>query len=73
MDGHDVVIHLASNPDIARAASEPTIDFTQGTALTSAVVEAMRTTSAKRILYASGSGVYGELGHARGDGGPWVR
>ena len=31
MDGHDVVIHLASNPDIARAAREPTIDFTQGT------------------------------------------
>ncbi|HEY2730242.1 MAG TPA: NAD-dependent epimerase/dehydratase family protein, partial [Polyangia bacterium] len=32
--GHDVVIHLASNPDIARAAREPTIDFWQGTALT---------------------------------------
>jgi UDP-glucose 4-epimerase len=66
MDGHDVVIHLASNPDIARAAREPTIDFTQGTALTSAVVEAMRTTSAKRILYASGSGVYGDLGTREG-------
>ena len=62
MDGHDVVIHLASNPDIARAAIEPDIDFWQGTALTQAVVEAMRTTSAKRILYASGSGVYGDLG-----------
>jgi len=36
--GHDVVIHLASNPDIARAAREPTIDFTQGTALTTSVV-----------------------------------
>jgi UDP-glucose 4-epimerase len=62
MDGHDVVIHLASNPDIARAATEPDIDFWQGTALTQAVVEAMRVTSAKRILYASGSGVYGDLG-----------
>ncbi len=62
MDGHDVVIHLASNPDIARAATEPAIDFWQGTALTNAVVEAMRVTSAKRILYASGSGVYGDLG-----------
>ncbi|HEY6476187.1 MAG TPA: NAD-dependent epimerase/dehydratase family protein [Polyangia bacterium] len=74
MDGHDVVIHLASNPDIARAAREPTIDFTQGTALTSAVVEAMRTTSAKRILYASGSGVYGELGLQEGteDMGPMI-
>src|SRR6185503_18024802 len=74
MDGHDVVIHLASNPDIARAAREPTIDFAQGTALTSAVVEAMRTTSAKRILYASGSGVYGELGTREGteDLGPLI-
>jgi UDP-glucose 4-epimerase len=74
MDGHDVVIHLASNPDIARAAREPTIDFTQGTALTSAVVEAMRTTSAKRILYASGSGVYGDLGTREGteDHGPLI-
>jgi UDP-glucose 4-epimerase len=74
MDRHDVVIHLASNPDIARAAREPTIDFTQGTALTSAVVEAMRTTSAKRILYASGSGVYGDLGTQEGteDMGPMI-
>jgi len=74
MDGHDVVIHLASNPDIARAAREPTIDFTQGTALTQSVVEAMRVTSAKRILYASGSGVYGEIGttEAREDHGPLV-
>jgi UDP-glucose 4-epimerase len=72
MDGHDVVIHLASNPDIARAATEPTIDFDQGTALTSSVIEAMRTTSAKRILYASGSGVYGDLGsvEAGEDHGP---
>ena len=62
MDGHQVVIHLASNPDIARAAVEPDIDFYQGTALTNSVVEAMRTTSAKRILYASGSGVYGDFG-----------
>ncbi len=74
MDGHDVVIHLASNPDIARAAREPTIDFTQGTVLTSSVVEAMRRTSAKRLLYASGSGVYGDLGtrEVREDHGPLV-
>jgi UDP-glucose 4-epimerase len=62
MDGHEVVIHLASNPDIARAATEPDIDFREGTNLTQNVVEAMRTGSAKRILYASGSGIYGDLG-----------
>lgn len=74
MDGHDTVIHLASNPDIARAATEPDIDFREGTQLTQNVVEAMRTTSAKRILYASGSGVYGDLGEleAQEDHGPLV-
>jgi UDP-glucose 4-epimerase len=74
MAGHDVVIHLASNPDIARAATEPTIDFWQGTALTQSVLEAMRTTGAKRIFYASGSGVYGDLGtrEAAEDHGPLV-
>jgi UDP-glucose 4-epimerase len=28
------VIHLASNPDIARAAVEPAIDFYEGTRIT---------------------------------------
>jgi UDP-glucose 4-epimerase len=74
MDGHDVVIHLASNPDIAAAVTNPAIDFDQGTVLTSNVLEAMRTTSAGRLLYASGSGVYGDLGHleAHEDHGPLV-
>ena len=62
MQNHEVVIHLASNPDIARAVTEPAIDFDQGTFLTHNVVEAMRITGAAQILYASGSGVYGDLG-----------
>ena len=62
--GHDVVVHLASNPDIARAATEPEIDFHQGTALTSNIVEAMRRAGVSRLLYASGSGVYGDCGLA---------
>jgi UDP-glucose 4-epimerase len=72
MAGHDVVIHLASNPDIARAATEPEVDFYQGTLLTNNVVEAMRRIGARRILYASGSGVYGDLGalDAHEDYGP---
>ena len=72
MQGHDVVIHLASNPDIARAATEPEIDFEEGTYLTNNVVEAMRRSGTKVILYASGSGVYGDLGEeeANEDHGP---
>ncbi len=57
--GHEVVIHLASNPDIARAATEPGIDFYQGTLLTHNVVEAVRRAGVPRLLYASGSGVRG--------------
>ena len=69
---HDIVIHLASNPDIAKAAIQPDIDFWQGTALTNSVVEAMRQSGAKRLLYASGSGVYGDIGEeeAKEDRGP---
>jgi UDP-glucose 4-epimerase len=62
MSEHDVVIHLASNPDIARAAQEPEVDFNQGTVLTNNVLEAMRRARVPRLLYASGSGVYGEAG-----------
>ncbi len=74
MAGHNTVIHLASNPDIARALTEPDIDFREGTELTQCVLEAMRQTGTRQILYASGSGVYGEIGEleVREDHGPLV-
>lgn len=62
LEGVDVVVHLASNPDIARAVTEPEIDFSSGTLLTNSVVEAARTQGVNTIVYASGSGVYGDLG-----------
>lgn len=61
-DGVTTVIHLASNPDIAKAMTDPDIDFREGTQLTRNVLEAMRAKKVKKILYASGSGVYGDLG-----------
>ncbi len=67
MKGHGTVFHLASNPDIARAATEPDIDFREGTYLTHCVLEAMRISAARTILYPSGSGVYGELGDTETD------
>ena len=62
MAGHDLVFHFASNPDIARAVTEPDIDFWEGTYLTQNVLEAMRRNGVKRLLYASGSGIYGDTG-----------
>jgi UDP-glucose 4-epimerase len=58
---HDVVFHLASNADIARAVIEPDIDFSNGTLLTRCVLEAMRKNNVRQIVFTSGSGVYGEV------------
>lgn len=66
-EGCERIIHLASNPDIAKAMSDPAIDFHQGTALTNNVVEAARLAHVSEILYASGSGVYGDLGDHEAD------
>lgn len=72
MRGRDVVYHLASNADIAKSATEPTLDFFDGTQLTQKMLEAMRLTGVKRLVYFSGSGVYGESGATeyREDHGP---
>lgn len=71
---HTGVIHLASNPDIAAAVANPAIDFDQGTLLTHHVAEAARMGGIELVLYASGSGVYGDLGEveATEDHGPMV-
>ncbi len=58
----DVVYSLASNPDIAKAILQPDIDFWEGTYLINNVLEAMRTSNVKNLIYASGSGVYGDVG-----------
>jgi UDP-glucose 4-epimerase len=60
MEGCETIYHLAANPDIAKAVTQPDIDFWEGTYLTQNVLEAMRATRARTIVYASGSGVYGE-------------
>lgn len=63
----DVVYSLASNPDIARAVREPDVDFWEGTYLINNVLEAMRINGIKKLLYASGSGVYGDVGYTETD------
>ena len=60
MAGCDTVFHLAANPDIAKAVTQPDIDFWEGTYLAQNVLEAMRLNGVRRLFYTSGSGVYGE-------------
>lgn len=58
---HDIVYHFAANSDIARAQQDPTIDFENGTLPTNNVLEAMRKNNVRRIVFTSGSGVYGDV------------
>lgn len=60
--GQDVVFHLAANSDIMRAMNDPGLDFRQGTVATFHVLEAMRKKQVRKLLYLSGSGVYGDFG-----------
>lgn len=64
MSGCDVVYHFASNADISKAMTDPTIDFWEGTYLTQCILEAMRIHKVKKIRYASGSGIYGDHKYA---------
>jgi UDP-glucose 4-epimerase len=63
MQRSDIVYHFASNPDISKAVTQPDIDFWEGTYLTNNVLEAMRVNNVKNLLYASGSGIYGDTGY----------
>lgn len=72
--GADLVFHLAANPDIARAVTEPDIDFREGTCLLQNMLEAMRQTGVGELIFTSGSGVYGENSQVafREDHGPCI-
>ena len=58
--GADVVFHLAANADVRRGPDHPRKDLEQNTIATSNVLEAMRASGARRIMFASTGSVYGE-------------
>jgi UDP-glucose 4-epimerase len=62
LKNHDIVFHLSSNPDIAKSVKQPGLDFKQGIMVTFNILEAMRLNDVKKIIYTSGSGVYGDVG-----------
>jgi UDP-glucose 4-epimerase len=60
MGGPEHLFHFHANPDNAKAATAPAIDFWEGTYLHHNLLEACRLEGVARITYASGSGVYGD-------------
>jgi UDP-glucose 4-epimerase len=60
MRGHDAVFHLAANPEARWGLERTRLDLEQGTIATYDVLEAMRTTGAKRLVFSSSGTVYGD-------------
>lgn len=60
MQGQDLVIHFAANSDISQGPARNDLDFTTGTVGTYNVLECMRKTGVKQILFSSTSAIYGE-------------
>jgi UDP-glucose 4-epimerase len=60
IEGADAVLHLAANADVRFGWSDPRRDLVQNTIATHNVLEAMRTTGVKRLVFASTGSVYGE-------------
>jgi UDP-glucose 4-epimerase len=72
MVGHDVVFHLAANPDVRAGITATDLDLNTGTIAIYNVLEAMRRNQIKRLAFTSSSTVYGEAGTTavREDHGP---
>ncbi|HEX9103261.1 MAG TPA: NAD-dependent epimerase/dehydratase family protein, partial [Polyangia bacterium] len=69
--GHDVVFHLAANPEARWGLENTFLDLEQNTLTTWAVLEAMRRSGARRFVLASSGTIYGDLADPVGeDHGP---
>ena len=62
MDGHDIVFHLAANPDARLGIKNTDLDLKQETIATYNVLEAMRANKIKKIVFSSSGTIYGEAG-----------
>ncbi len=58
--GHEVVFHLAANPEARRGIENTELDLKQETIATYNTLEAMRLNQIKQIVFSSSSTVYGE-------------
>lgn len=57
---HDVVFHLAANPEARWGLDNPRLDLEQGTIATWNVLEAMRRGGVKSLVFSSSGTVYGD-------------
>jgi UDP-glucose 4-epimerase len=60
--GHDVVFHLAANPDVRAGITATDLDLKTGIMASYNVLEAMRLSKIRRLVFTSSSTVYGEAG-----------
>ena len=60
IEGADIVYHFAANPQTRPDMSDPSTLFSENILATHIVLEAMRHSSARMIVFASTSAVYGE-------------
>lgn len=60
MRGHDLVVHLAANPEARWGLANTRLDLEQGTIATYNVLESMRRTGVGTLIFSSSGTVYGE-------------
>jgi len=59
LDDIDLVFHLAANSDISKGVNNPQVDFLNTTTSTFNLLTAMKTKGVSKIVFSSGSGIYG--------------
>jgi UDP-glucose 4-epimerase len=67
MAGHDVVFHLAANPEARWGLERTRLDLEQGTIATYNVVEAMRISGVGQLVFSSSGTVYGDTAEPCGE------
>ncbi|MGH7434450.1 MAG: NAD-dependent epimerase/dehydratase family protein [Polyangiaceae bacterium] len=67
MRGHDVVFHLAANPEARWGLERTRLDLDQGTVATYNVLEAARVTKVGKFVFSSSGTVYGNVDEPCGE------
>jgi len=60
IDGVEVVFHFAANPEVRVSTTNPEIHFNENVVATFNLLEAIRRSGVKELVFASSSSVYGE-------------